>query len=77
LYNLYNAAWNRVEEAAMESQQTGRTCPKCGSGDYAFRSRKKLPPEGEQPEAVETKYRCKACAHEWKVRVPPPANGQG
>ncbi len=46
-----------------------RTCPACGSGDYQFRSRRLVTEEGK-PEAVETKYRCKACNHEWKVRVP-------
>jgi hypothetical protein len=48
-----------------------KACPECGSGDYQFRSRKKVAPEpGQQgKEAVETKYRCKACGHEWKVRV--------
>lgn len=52
-----------------------RTCPDCGSGDYQFRSRKKVAAEGGQGEAVETKYRCKACGHEWRVRVA--ANGAG
>jgi DNA-directed RNA polymerase subunit M/transcription elongation factor TFIIS len=48
-----------------------RTCPECGSGEYAFRSRKTIPaaPEKNEPEAVETKYRCKACGHEWRERV--------
>jgi len=49
-------------------QQT-KTCPKCGSGDYQFRSRKKIAATGREPEATETKYRCKGCGHEWKVRV--------
>src|SRR5689334_2999979 len=47
-----------------------RTCPKCGSGDYLFRGRKKIEPTEDQETAVETKYRCQACGHEWKVRVP-------
>jgi DNA-directed RNA polymerase subunit M/transcription elongation factor TFIIS len=48
-----------------------RTCPECGSSDYAFRSRKKIEadPVKEEPEAWETKYRCKACACEWRERV--------
>lgn len=50
-------------------QPATKTCPACGSGDYAFRSRKKIEAEGEQPTTLETKYRCKACGHEWKVRV--------
>jgi DNA-directed RNA polymerase subunit M/transcription elongation factor TFIIS len=46
-----------------------KTCPKCGSGEYTFRGRKKVEAENGEPEAVETKYRCKACGHEWKVRA--------
>lgn len=45
-----------------------KACPACG-GDYAFRGRK-IVAEPEGPELVETKYRCKACEHEWRVRVP-------
>jgi DNA-directed RNA polymerase subunit M/transcription elongation factor TFIIS len=47
-------------------QQT-KTCPKCGSGDYQFRSRKKIAATGSESEATETKYWCKRCGHEWKV----------
>ena len=47
-----------------------KTCPKCGSGEYAFRGRKKVEAEEGKPEAVETKYRCKACGEVWKVRTP-------
>jgi DNA-directed RNA polymerase subunit M/transcription elongation factor TFIIS len=47
----------------------GRACPKCGSGDYQFRSRKKIEEPGKS-EAMETKYRCKACGQEWKERAP-------
>jgi transposase-like protein len=54
----------------MDQPATGRTCPSCGSGDYTFRSRKKIPPTDGQGEAVETKYRCKACGKEWRVKVP-------
>jgi DNA-directed RNA polymerase subunit M/transcription elongation factor TFIIS len=45
-----------------------RTCPRCGSPDYQFRGRKRLPAADGSPEATETKYRCKRCEHEWKVR---------
>jgi DNA-directed RNA polymerase subunit M/transcription elongation factor TFIIS len=48
-------------------QNVSRNCPPCGSGNYEFRSRKKRVEEGK--EAVETKNRCRACGHEWKVRV--------
>jgi DNA-directed RNA polymerase subunit M/transcription elongation factor TFIIS len=62
----------------MDRQQpAGRTCPACGSTDYSFRSRKKIEAaEGQQP-AVETKYRCKACGHEWKLRVTSPYRSRG
>jgi hypothetical protein len=54
----------------MDQNQTARrTCPACGSGDYAFRGRKKIPPGPGKEEATETKYRCKGCAHEWKICV--------
>jgi hypothetical protein len=36
-------------------------CPECGSREYAFRGRKKITAEADQPAAVETKYMCKAC----------------
>jgi DNA-directed RNA polymerase subunit M/transcription elongation factor TFIIS len=52
----------------MEQQQPARICPTCGSGDYPFRGRKKVAADS-QGEATETKYRCKACEHEWKVRA--------
>jgi DNA-directed RNA polymerase subunit M/transcription elongation factor TFIIS len=52
----------------MDVIPNGRSCPKCGSGDYQFRSRKKIVEE-EKSEAVETKYRCKACGHEWRERI--------
>jgi DNA-directed RNA polymerase subunit M/transcription elongation factor TFIIS len=53
----------------MDQQQAAaRTCPKCGSADYAFRSRKKVPAADGEPQTTETKYRCKKCQHEWKVR---------
>jgi DNA-directed RNA polymerase subunit M/transcription elongation factor TFIIS len=60
----------RVTRMDMQEPAT-KSCPKCGSGEYTFRGRKKIaaePGQGEA-EAVETKYRCKACAHEWKVQT--------
>ena len=48
-----------------------KKCPKCDSLDYAFRARKTIIPEpGQEHGEIETKYRCKACGKEWKVRVP-------
>jgi DNA-directed RNA polymerase subunit M/transcription elongation factor TFIIS len=49
-------------------KQPVRTCPACGSEKYLFRHRKAV--ETEEGTATETKYRCRACEHEWKVRVP-------
>jgi transposase-like protein len=46
-----------------------KTCPECGSKRYRFRARRTLPAEAGKPAAVETKYRCAECEHEWKVRV--------
>jgi hypothetical protein len=55
-----------------QSMSAGRTCPACGSAEYEFRSRKAIAPEPgrNEPAAVETKYRCKACGHLWRVLVP-------
>jgi rubredoxin len=53
----------------MEQKKSARVCPECGSGDYRFRGRKNIPPENGKPEAMETKYRCQACGHEWRERV--------
>lgn len=54
-----------------------RTCPECGSSDYQFRSRKKIEadPEKGELEAIETKYKCKACGKDWRERVPVKAAG--
>jgi DNA-directed RNA polymerase subunit M/transcription elongation factor TFIIS len=56
----------------MDAETPTRTCPKCGSAEYSFRSRKKIPadPEKGEPAATETKYRCKKCEKGWKVRTP-------
>jgi DNA-directed RNA polymerase subunit M/transcription elongation factor TFIIS len=51
-----------------QSVTAGRSCPACGSTDCLFRGRKKV--ALEPGVAVETKYRCKACNHEWKERLP-------
>jgi DNA-directed RNA polymerase subunit M/transcription elongation factor TFIIS len=51
----------------MDETAGERTCPACGSDEYAFRGRKTVEHEPGKQE-VETKYRCKKCAHEWKVR---------
>lgn len=53
----------------MEPPITTRTCPECGGRDYVFRGRKKVKPQpGEKEPVLETKYHCRACGCEWKVR---------
>jgi transposase-like protein len=51
-------------------EQPAKTCPKCGRGEYTFKSRKKIEVAVGWEEAVETKYRCKACGHKGCVRGP-------
>jgi DNA-directed RNA polymerase subunit M/transcription elongation factor TFIIS len=54
----------------MEQKETAhRTCPACGSTDYVFRGRKKIEAEPGKQAAVETKYRCRACGKEWRVKA--------
>jgi hypothetical protein len=47
------------------------TCPRCGSPDYQFRSRRKVPADPEKGEIVgwETKYR-----YYWNARARLPWN---
>jgi hypothetical protein len=52
----------------MDQQQT-RSRPACGSTDYVFKGWKRVPTEPGQAPAIETKYACRVCGHEWKVRV--------
>lgn len=52
------------------SQAIGRACPKCGSGNYTFRSRKQIEATAEQEAMLDTKYLCRDCNHEWKEKVP-------
>jgi DNA-directed RNA polymerase subunit M/transcription elongation factor TFIIS len=65
------------KEARLMDQfvNPARCCPECGSREYVFRGRKRLPAEAEQPPAIETKYACKACGHAWKEKVPVKAAG--
>lgn len=51
-------------------ERPDRCCPKCENTGYMFRARKNVEvPEGK---FVETKYRCRSCAHEWWERIPAP-----
>ena len=45
-------------------EQPKRSCPECQSGDYVFRGRRAVESDGKP--ATVTKYRCRACGHEWK-----------
>src|SRR5262249_39752651 len=71
----------RGSEAEKMDQPSSRACPNCGSGDYAFRSRKQIDATAEQEAMLETKYKCKICGAKWKEKVPgmlrkrPPAGG--
>jgi transposase-like protein len=47
-----------------------RCCPKCQSTSYLFRARKTV--EEADGTFVETKYRCRTCAHQWWDRTPAP-----
>ena len=52
----------------MEIQK--RACPKCGSSNYSFRSRKQIEATADKGPELETKRRCGECGHEWKEREP-------
>ena len=51
-----------------------RVCPECGSKEYFFRARRNIAANAEKgvQAAVETKYQCRTCEHEWKERLPTP-----
>ncbi len=52
-------------------ERPDRCCPKCQHTGYMFRARRAV--EDEQgAKHIETKYRCRSCAHEWKERIPAP-----
>lgn len=52
----------------MSPERPKRSCPKCQSTSYLFRARKSV--EGADGKCVETKYRCRACSHQWWDRAP-------
>ena len=47
-----------------------KQCTTCGSEERLFRSRKVVAASDEGPPGVETKYRCKACGKDYRVRQP-------
>lgn len=56
----------------MERRVSLRTCPECGGNVYVLRGRKQVGPEpGEMEPMLETKYHCRGCVCEWKVRGEP------
>jgi hypothetical protein len=70
--HLYNAACGTRGGGGLMEQlvNPGRCCPECGSREYVFRGRKQVAPAQGQPGTIETKYRCKGCGKEWRVRMP-------
>lgn len=53
-------------------ERPGRCCPKCEHKGYTFRTRRALDGKPGEGRVVETKYRCRSCAHEWRERIPAP-----
>lgn len=51
-------------------ERPDRCCPKCQHKGYKFRARRTVEEEGAKH--VQTKYRCRACSHEWWERIPAP-----
>jgi transposase-like protein len=47
-----------------------KQCPKCGSEERLFRSRKTVTASAEGAPGVETKYRCRSCGKDYRVRQP-------
>jgi transposase-like protein len=45
-----------------------KKCPKCGSEERLVRSRKTIAASDEGPAGVETKYRCRPCGKDYRVR---------
>jgi hypothetical protein len=53
-------------------ERPDRCCPKCEHKRYMFRSRRTVDGKPGEGKFVETKYRCRSCAHEWWERIPAP-----
>jgi len=45
-------------------------CPECASDNRVFRARKIITDETGRPVEMETKYRCRDCGNEWRVKGP-------
>ena len=52
----------------MDETPTNKSCPECGSDKYRFHSRTRVADESGNGEVTETKSKCQACGHEWRVR---------
>lgn len=51
-------------------KEIGPGCPKCGSGQYVFRGRRKADQlSGEDGPVMETKRCCRTCNYEWRTRT--------
>jgi DNA-directed RNA polymerase subunit M/transcription elongation factor TFIIS len=69
--NTLTSPIDKMENSRMDNPKpVKRMCPECGSDNYAFRGRKKIlaDEKSNQIEAMETKFRCKACEHEWREK---------
>ncbi|MBN9518502.1 hypothetical protein J0H58_08285 [bacterium] len=52
--------------ACMASfEPADRSCPNCEQKGYMFRARRTIDGKPGEGTFVETKYRCRACSHEW------------
>lgn len=61
----------REHQRVEQEVSNVRKCPACGSRDYVFRGRKKIASQPGRAEDIETRFRCKPCAHVWKERATP------
>ena len=71
----YRGVWPHVSGALWLTlfEHPGRCCPECEHKGYMFRARRALDGKPGESGAVETKYRCRSCAHEWRERTSAPA----
>ncbi|QEL16925.1 hypothetical protein [Limnoglobus roseus] len=51
-------------------ERPDRHCPQCQHKGYMFRARKTVEADGAKH--IDTKYRCRACSHDWWERIPDP-----
>jgi DNA-directed RNA polymerase subunit RPC12/RpoP len=59
-----------AEPMARADLTDQKQCPKCGSEERLFRSRKAVAASAEAAAGVETKYRCRSCGKDYRVCQP-------